>query len=396
MGRRGTLVGVALVLAMLGTACAKSDTGGSAGGANKPEVTVAFMGALTGPDASLEVGPRDAAGLVIEQANKKGDLPVTINYDPEDTQGVEAQALTIANKLVGNDRIVGLVGPGFTGESGSAGPILEQKQFPRITPSATAPTLGRYGWKYWFRGVANDDVQGGVAPDVLTKYLKVRKVFIAHDKSPYGQGLATIVQSKLPADMKVGFEGIDKGKEDYGALVTKVIGSGADAFYWGGYQHEAGLLVKQLKDRGFKGVFVGADGSKGEELLSGGGAAAEGSILTCPCVDPQTSDEPGAKAFVSDYTARYGKAPTIYAAEGHDAATILVDAIRKAGAPGSDMNAYREKVADNVRKTSGLQGVARTYQFQPSGELAGEPGIYLYKVQGGKYVSLGPVPDLVK
>lgn len=396
MGRRQTLIGVALVLAMVGTACASKDDGGTAAGGNKPEVAIAFMGALTGPDASLEVGPRNAAELVIEQANKKGDLPVRLTYTPEDTQGVEAQALTIANKLVGNERIVGLVGPGFTGESASAGPVLEQKEFPRLTPSATAPTLGRYGWKYWFRGVANDDVQGGVAPDVLSKYLKVKKVFIAHDKSPYGQGLATIVQSKLPAGMRVGFEAIDKGKEDYGALVTKVVGSGADAFYWGGYQHEAGLIVKQLKDRGFKGVFVGADGSKGEELLSGGGANAEGAILTCPCIDPQTSSEPQAKTFVGDYTARFGKAPTIYAAEGHDVALILLDAIRKAGAPGSDMNAYRKTVAENVRKTSGLQGVARTYQFEPSGELAGEPGIYLYKVEGGKYVSLGPVPDLVK
>src|SRR5207249_6826183 len=199
------------------------------------------------------------------------------------------------------------------------------------------------------------------------KYLKAKKVFIAHDKTPYGQGLATIVQNKLPADAKVGFEATDPGKEDYGALVTKVISSGADAFYWGGYQPEAGLIVKQLKGRGVKGTFVGADGSKGDQFLSVGGPAAEGSILTCPCLDPSTSSASQAKTFIADYTAKFGTAPTIYAAEGYDATSVILEAIRKAGAPSGDITAYRQKLTDNVRQTAGLQGLARTYRFEPAG-----------------------------
>lgn len=397
MGRRRTLVCLLLVLALFGTACAKKDTTAGGGGDDaKPELTIAFMGDLTGANASLEIGPRNAAQLLVEQTNEKGDLPVKLVFAPEDTQGKEDQAVTVANKLIGNAKIVGVVGPGFSGESGTAGPVLEQAKFPRVTPSATNPTLAQRGWKYWFRAVANDDVQGGLTPDVLLKYVKGTKVFIAHDKTPYGQGLASIVEGKLPPTAKVAFEAADPGKEDYGALVSKAVTSGADVFYWGGYEREAGLIVKQLKDRGFRGAFVGADGSKGDNLLKGGGATANGAILTCPCLDPNASDQAAAKKFVDDYRARFGSAPSIYAAEGHDAALIIVEAIRKAGAPSGDISAYRQKVTDNVAATSGLAGLARTYKFEPNGELSGTPGLYLYKVQDGNYVLLGLVADLIK
>jgi branched-chain amino acid transport system substrate-binding protein len=194
----------------------------------------------------------------------------------------------------------------------------------------------------------------------------------------------------------VAFEAADPGKEDYGALVSKAVTSGADVFYWGGYEREAGLIVKQLKARGFKGTFVGGDGSKGDNFLKGGGAAANGAILTCPCLDPNASDTAAAKTFVADYKAKFGTPPTIYAAEGHDAALITIEAIRKAGAPSGDMVAYRQKINENVAQTPDLTGLARSYKFEPNGELAGTPGLYLYKVENGKYTLLGLVVDLIK
>ena len=77
--------------------------------------------------------------------------------------------------------------------SKSSGDILEDLGFARITPSATATSLDQHGWTHWYRGVGSDATQGGRAPDVIVKYLKAKKVYIAHDKTEYGQGLATIV-----------------------------------------------------------------------------------------------------------------------------------------------------------------------------------------------------------
>jgi branched-chain amino acid transport system substrate-binding protein len=398
MGRRRTLFALLLILALIGTACAKKDGGGgTTAEGGKPTVKIAFMGALTGPNASLEIGPKNAAAMLIEQSNAKGDLPVKLEFQPEDTQGLPDPAKNIAQKLRGDDKVVGVIGPGFSGESKSAGDILEGMGVPRITPSATATSLGQRGWKHWFRGVASDAVQGGQTPDVILKYLKGTKVYIGHDKTEYGQGIAEIIQSKLKESAPnslVGFEGADPGKDDYSALVTKAVSKQADVFYWGGYEPEALKIVPQLKSKGFKGTFVGGDGSKGSTIVSV--KEAEGIVLTCPCIEPSSSQDESAKVFVQQYKAKYNEAPSVYAAEGHDTALVLIEAIRKAGAPGSDITAYREKVNANVKATANLKGISTTYAFQENGELAGTPAVLLYKVEGGAYKPLGLVSDLAK
>lgn len=395
MRRRGWVFALFVVLALVAAACQRGETPG--GPEAKPTFKMVFMGDLTGPNKSLCIGPSNATEMKIAEANADAAFPVRIDFFPEDTQGDKDKALPIAQKYAADDEVVGVVGPCFSGESFSSNPILQAAQIPQVTPSATNPGLAAQGWTSWFRAVANDDVQSGLTPDVFSKYVKATKVFIGHDKSAYGEGLAKLVndQSKAAGINVVGFEAADPGLEDYSSIVTKVIGSGADTFYWGAYEKEAGLIVRQLRDRGFKGTFVGADGSKGTNLLSVGGAAAEGVILTCPCLDPNVSDDAAAMKFAADYKAKYGTEPTIYAAEGNDATLLLLEAIRKAGKPGADIKAYRDTVAKNVAASS-VKGLTRTLEFEKNGELKGAPGLYLYKVEGGKFKLLGLVSEVAK
>jgi branched-chain amino acid transport system substrate-binding protein len=126
-------------------------------------------------------------------------------------------------------------------------------------------------------------------------------------------------------------------------------------------------------------------------------AAVEGSYLTCPCTDPNISTDSAAQKFVSDYKAKYNVKPGIYGGEGFDAANIIMAAIKKAGAPGSDILAYRKTVATNIGATSGFVGITKTYAFQPNGELVDSSVvIFLYKVVNNDYKTIGNVADLIK
>ena len=49
-------------------------------------------------------------------------------------------------------------------------------------------------------------------------------------------------------------------------------GSGADAVFYGGYYTEAGLLVKQLRQAGYKGLFMSGDGSEDPDFVKAAGA----------------------------------------------------------------------------------------------------------------------------
>jgi len=399
MKRATRLVAVIAMLSLMaGVACSSKSNNAT----TKKTLKIAFLGALTGDNAQLEIHASQGAALAVEQANARGDLPVTLAYLPEDTQGSKDQATPIANQLKDDASLVAVVGPGFSGESFAVNPIFGQAGIPEVDHSATNPGLNAIAGvsgKTWFRSVGNDNAQGGPAPDIIFKYLKKTKVFIGHDKSAYGEGLATIVKNgvnaKYPGKV-AGFEGVDPGKKDYSSLVSKIITSGADIFYWGGYSPESSLIMKQLREKGSKIQFMGADGSKDTTFLAAK-AAVEGSYLTCPCVDPNISTDPAAVKFVADYKAKYNVKPGIYGGEGFDAVNLIAAAIKAAGAPGSDIKAYRAKVAANLASTSGFKGITKTYAFQPNGELVqSSVVIFLYKVVNDDYSTVGDVANLIK
>jgi branched-chain amino acid transport system substrate-binding protein len=395
--RKRPYVGVMLaVLSIVAAACGKST---STGANTKPAFKIGFMGALTGPNAQLVVGSQKGANLAIKQANDKGDLPVTLSLDPQDTQGDKDKSVPLAQKLAGDSNILGVVGPAFSGESFSSNPILQAASIPQITPSATNPGLAQSGWKAWFRAVGNDNSQGGPAPEVMSKILKGKKFYVADDNSAYGKGLADIVRAGLTARFAgalVGTNSVDPGKDDYSDLANKIVSSKADVFFWGGYSPEAAKILPQAKAKGFAGTYLGADGSKDTTFLSGTAASGEGAYFLCPCADVATISDPVDTKFVSDYKAFTNEDPIIYSGEGYDSTNLIIDAIRKAGKPGSDITAYRQTLAKNIAATAGFVGTTKTYAFQANGELVDSSVvIYLYKVVGGKFVLQGKVKDLL-
>ena len=140
-----------------------------------------------------------AAQLAFEQANAAGDLPVTITLVPEDTQGSPDQAPAVADKIVSDDAMVGVIGPAFSGESQAAGTKLDPAGIPFVTPSATNPPLADNGWTHWFRAVGNDNSQGPTGADYISKVLQPElHVHGQRRFSAYGKGWPTSCSRRCP------------------------------------------------------------------------------------------------------------------------------------------------------------------------------------------------------
>ena len=154
----------ALVLSGCGT------TGGSSGTATaskKCDQKIGMFGALTGPNASLGIYIQNGVKLAIEEYNaKNSSCKVTLaNFD---SQGDPTQAPGLAKTAIDDKTIVGIVGPAFSGESKAVDPLFNEAGLVTVTPSATATKLSTYGWKTFFRNIANDATQGPAA----AKYIK--------------------------------------------------------------------------------------------------------------------------------------------------------------------------------------------------------------------------------
>lgn len=371
------LAAAALALGACGTTGGDSPApGGSGGGAANAacDLKIGMFGALTGPNANLGIYIQNGVNLALDDYNAKhADCKVTLaNYD---SQGDPAQAPALAKNAIDDKKVVGIVGPAFSGESKAADPLFNEAGLVAITPSATNPDLAGNGWKTFFRALGNDSTQGPAAAKYMKDTLKSTKPFVIDDASEYGKGLADIVRKDLGSAV-VDNDTIQVKQTDFGATVTKVTSSGADAVFFGGYSPEASLMIKQLRDAGWKGTFVVADGVKDQSYLDNAGPAAEGTVITCPCVPADVAPE-----FQKAYKEKFKEDPNTYSGEGYDSATILLNGI------GEGKN--RETMLDYV-KSYDKPGVTKQLKFDDKGESA-DVKVFAYKVEGGKIVPGGEI-----
>jgi branched-chain amino acid transport system substrate-binding protein len=142
------LAATSLVLAACGGGGEETGGGTATGGTSQAAGTVklGLMGDLTGENSGIVIPLRNAAKMAIEDYNATN--PATkIELVEYDSQGVPEQATSLAQQAIKTDKIVGLIGPAFSGESRQADPILEEGTIPSVTASATNPGLAENGWK---------------------------------------------------------------------------------------------------------------------------------------------------------------------------------------------------------------------------------------------------------
>lgn len=375
------LGGVAVAALVMGAA-ACSDGGGDDAGGDKCGYKIAFFGALTGSSAALGINENNGVKVAIDKYNKEHP-DCKVEHLALDSQGSPDQAPGLAQQAIDDAKVLGVVGPAYSGESEAAGPLFNEAGLVTITASATRPSLSEEKWKTFHRAVGNDLSQGPAAGNYIKNVLKAQKVYVIDDQSAYGAGLSDEVKKVLGSAV-VGSDKVQgEGKQtDFSGVVTKVRSSGATAVFFGGYYQEAGLIRKQLTSAGVKATMVAGDGVKDDAFVKSAGAvAAEGTIMTCPCAPA----EKAGGTFVEDYKKLIGSEPGTYSDTAYDAATILLNGIGAGKTTREDLLAY-------VHSYEG-KGVAASYKFTETGDL--DPAsviVWAYKVVGGKVVPDQEIP----
>lgn len=330
-----------------------------------PGTAIAMAGALTGPDAALGINIVNGAKLAVTQHNE-ANPGCQIELKQFDTEGDPQKATQVIPQVINDRSIVGLVGPAFSGETKATGQILSDAGLPTLSSSATNATLTKNGWTSFFRGLANDDVQGPSVAKYLVNTAGYDKVCVVQDNTDYGVGLGTSVTEGLGAAADPACAAsVKKGDKDFSATVTKIAAAKPDAVFFAGYYAEGAPLAQQLKSGGVDAVFVGPDGVNDPQFISQAGSAATGAALTCPC-------GPAPEEFAKEYQDLNGQAPGVYSVEAYDLATVLAKGIDSG-------KVTRPDLLEFVRAYD-APGLARQYKWSPDGELANAQ-IWIYEVK---------------
>lgn len=309
---------------------------------------------LSGPGAAWGQAMKNAAELAIERVNAAGGLEVggrklrvqLIAYDDKYQAG---EAVTIANRLVFEDKVKYIIGPTGSAPVLAVQPVTEKNQVIVATLGFTNKALAA-DKPFTFRPVTTtyEFAEPQVAWLVKVHGVKKAGVLLPNDESGQviGRDLET-AYAKAGGELSVK-EFFERERVDFVPLITRMLARGVDTIELNGNSPAtAGLIVKQAREMGFKGRFVRTGGPATAELVGvAGKAAVEGMIVYAP-IDPAL---PSTKAYIDAYQARYKAAPNGFSPAFYDYTTMLLEAIRRAGSV-DDANKVRlelEKIRDHA------------------------------------------------
>jgi branched-chain amino acid transport system substrate-binding protein len=351
----------------------------AAASAKAADLTIAVAGPMTGPVATIgeqmKRGAEAAAAAINEAGGVNGR---TIKIVVEDDQCDPKQAVAVANRIVG-EQIKFVDGHACSGSSIPAAEVYSDNKVLMMSPASSNPVLTEKGYTTIMRLYGRDDAQGAfIAPWIAEKY-KDKKIAVLHDKSAYGQGLATVVKTKLnQAGVKEAlFDGINPGEKDYSAIVSKLKSLGVEFIYFGGYHTEAGLILRQASDQGYKPTLMTGDSIATPEYWAISGPAGEGTLFTFP-TDPRRS--PAAAKALAQFKAQNFE-PEGFTLFSYGVVQAIAEGIKRAG---SDDPAKVAKALEDGTPVSLVMGPVK---FDAKGDIA-DPRYDINVWHEGKYAPL--------
>ncbi len=370
MIERRLFLGAALAGAVAGTARAQGGSG---------PIRIATAGPMTGQYAAFGAQMRAGAEQAVADINAAGgvlgrQLALEIGDDACDPR----QAVSVANQLA--SRGVRFVAGHFcSGSSIPASKVYAEEGVLQISPASTNPRFTDEGGWNTFRTCGRDDQQGQVAGKYIAEKFKGQRVAILHDNSAYGKGLADETKKSLNANgvTETLYAAYTPGERDYSAIVSRLQQANVQVVYVGGYHTEAGLILRQAKERGMNVTLIGGDALVTNEFWQITGGAGEGTLMTFSS-DPRK--RPTAAEVVQRFRAK-NIDPEGYVLYTYAAIQIWADAARKI----NDLDP--RKIAAALKAQGPWQSVLGPISFDAKGDVT-VPDYVFYVWKNGSYAEI--------
>jgi branched-chain amino acid transport system substrate-binding protein len=353
-------------------------------------VKIAVLGPFTGPAASIGQEQLNWARLAVADFNEANGWDVELVEG--DTQLDPAIAVTVAESVIADPYIYGVVGPAGSQEVEATAQMFMDARLVHVSGSATRPSLTQSGWDTFFRTVPTDDVQGPTDAAFLYNELGLTQLFIIDDQTSYSVGLADQAEAAFTelGGTVVGRESVTQDDTDFSSLVTRIGGSGAEAIFFPGQIASQGAqLARQLQEQGVDVTLMGADGFFSvEDFITGAAGATEGAYVSA--FAPDIHDLESSADVVERYLEEYGEFGT-FGPPTYAATMVVLEAIQRASASDLTREAVRDEVANTNVELSVLGG---PLAFDENGDVL-NASFYIFQVQGDNFVLVPYSPEPV-
>ena len=347
-------------------------------------IKIATLSPLSGGQSDLGLQIKNGAQLAVnEYKSQFAKLGFDLQLVGYDDQADPATGTANARKIAADKSILAVVGTLNSGVAIPSSAALQPSRVAMVSPANTANQVTDRGLSNMNRIVARDDAQGPAGANFIMTNLKAKKVYVINDKTAYGEGLAKEVEKALKAKnvQVVANEGTEE-KSDFSSIIAKIQLQRPDAIYFGGIYNQAGVFIKQLRDKGITTPVIGGDGFDSAELATIAGAGANNIYFTT--VAAPIESLPAAKTFAGNYQKTFKKPAQGFGAFGYDAGKVVVQGVLAAIKANGNKTPTRAQVEAAIRKGSFTGLLSGNVTFNSVGDRKAAK-MYIMNVDQGKY-----------
>ncbi|MEG0912534.1 MAG: ABC transporter substrate-binding protein [Oscillospiraceae bacterium] len=352
------LLALSLVFALV--ACGPKAEAPAEEGTDKPAeggvIKIAVAGPMTGDNAEYGIGFFNAATLKAEEVNaaggvKVGDATYTVEIVKFDDKSDSDEAQAVAEKIVSDPDIYGVIGHFASGICMAAAPTYQDAQYVNISPTSSHADYSSIG-DYIFRNNTVITVETKTGAEIAVKDLGAKKIGILSIDTEWGQTAGSAMEEniKTMGGEMVSRQEVGTDQVDFATEISNFKAAGAEVVMVAGMYGTLAPFAKACKNSGFDIKLVGCSNAYTDNLLEIAGDAADG--IYAPVSFFAGDVDPAKQAYVKAYTDKFGAAPSALTTQAYDSTGILIDAISAAG------SLDREAIKDAMFKTdfAGMSG----------------------------------------
>jgi len=331
-------------------ACGSKQTEGDA------VIKIAVAGPMTGDNAEYGIGFANAAKLMAKEWNEKGGVDVGgTKYRVEivefDDKSDSDEAKLIAERIVSDKNIWGVIGHFASGICMVAAPTYQEAKYVNISPTSSHQDFSKIG-DYIFRNNTVITVETKTGAEIAVKDLGSKKIGVLSIDTEWGQSAGDAMEENIKAmgGECVLRQEVSTDAVDFATEIANFKAAGAEVIMVAGMYGTLAPFAVACKNSNYDVKLVGCSNAYTENLISIAKDAAEG--IYAPVSFFAGHPDERIQDYVKRYVDEYGAPPSALTTQAYDSVGILLEAMERAG------KLDREAIKDAIYETeyNGMSG----------------------------------------
>jgi len=383
---------IALLIVPLGCQSAKKDGGGT--------YKIGFMAAITGGAAFLGEPERDAALMVQKELDELGGIvgPDGVKHPVQivimDTEGSGDTAITVAKKLINDEKVIAIVGTTRSPVSMALLPVTQEAEVTMISMASSSSIVEPVAERKWVFKTAQNNAHTAPWQVKYAKDKGLTKVANFYVNNAYGEdGAKAVVASAEAEGLEIVLEETFGASDtDMTAQLTKLKASDAQALLVTVIPPAAAILTKQFREMGVDMPIIHNHGVGMMPFISlCGEEVAEGVLFPMGkmvAVDALADDDPQKPVltkFVEEYEASTGNPASTFAGHGWDALQLSIKALETLP-DGLSLKEQREQFRDALEGIQGMPGTSGVFNLSATDHVGmSHNDVVMARIRNGQW-----------